>query len=405
YFDIINDEAKGTPILVDLPGPKIRVGDIQGKLDLRSGQKVIFSNKGNGIPVEDPVFFKGVKNNSIILLSDGNIKVKITEVKNDEVKGLVLEGGILTSRKGINIPDIQLPSGITDNDMKLLDEALKLGADFIGLSFVLSKDDIIKVKEKVKDTAWVIAKIEKKNAVEKLKDIVDVSDAVMVARGDLGVEIGLENLPFIQKRIISVSRHSGRPVILATQVLESMVTFPAPTRAEVIDISNSISEGVDAIMLSDETAAGNYPVEAVKTLNEIMTAVEKRIKTIRPPPVTPDDAVAVASVNVAEISKASIIIVHSRSGNSTIRISRLRPKSNIIGICPTEVLARRLKLCWGVFPIISDKNMRDIDDIIIYAENVSRLYGKCGENIVVTGGDPRLEEGRTDFIKLHQIPC
>ncbi|AWR96581.1 pyruvate kinase [Acidianus sulfidivorans JP7] len=401
YFDKIK-ELSNIPILVDLPGPKIRVGIIKDKLILKPGDKVVFS-ENEGIPVEDPIFYSGVKENSIILLSDGIIKIRINKVEKNRVEGTVIEGGILTSRKGINIPDIKLPSGITQNDLNLLKEALDLGADFIGLSFVLSKDDVIKVKNIVKNKAWVIAKIEKKNAVDNLKDIVKVADGIMVARGDLGVETGLENLPFIQKKIIHESRHYGKPVILATQVLESMVNSSIPTRAEVIDIANSVSQGVDAIMLSDETAAGNFPLEAVKTLNEIITAVEKRVKTVRPPPVTGDDAIAVAAVNVAEISKSKFIVVHSRSGISIIRVSRLRPKIPIIGLCPSKELSRKLKLCWGVNPEITNGEINTINDIILYTENIIKKYTKEKGNIVIVGGDPLLNEGRTDFIKLHEI--
>lgn len=403
YFEKIREHTD-SPILVDLPGPKIRVGVLKDKIILKPGDKVVFSDN-EGIPVDDPLFYSGVKENSTILLADGSIKVKVSKVENNRVEGIVLEGGILTSRKGINIPDIKIPSGITQNDLVLLREALSLGADFIGLSFVLSKEDVLKVKAIVGDRAWVIAKIEKKNAVNNLKEIVQVADGVMVARGDLGVEVGLENLPFVQRKIIHEARLYGKPVILATQVLESMVNSPIPTRAEIIDISNSISQGVDAIMLSDETAIGNFPIDATKTLHDIITAVEKRVKSIRPPPVTGDDAIAVAAVNVAEISKAKLIVVHSRSGNSIIRVSRLRPKTPIIGLCPHKELAKKLKLCWGVNPVITSGQMSTINDIIEYSEKIAKERVKCGENIVIVGGDPLLKEGRTDFVKLHEVRC
>ncbi|AWR93410.1 pyruvate kinase [Acidianus brierleyi] len=401
YFDLIKDYAKDASILVDLPGPKIRIGDINGKLDLKSGDKIVFSEK-EGIPVEDPLFYKAVKEGIYILLADGNIKVKIDKVDSDKVEATVIEGGILTSRKGINIPDIKLDSGITDNDLKLLNEALRLGADFIGLSFVISYKDVIKIKNMVKDKVWIISKIEKKSAVNDLHNIIRESDGIMVARGDLGVEIGLENLPFVQKKIIKLSKLNGKPVILATQVLESMVNSPMPTRAEVIDISNSISQGVDAIMLSDETAAGNFPIEAVKYLDNIITAVEKRVKTVRPPPKSSsDDAIAIAAVNVAEVSKSKIIAVHSRSGISAIRISRLRPKVPIIALCPNENIVKKLKLCWGVYPFYV-REVRSLDEITQLVEEYSKDYVKEGESIVIAGGDPKLEEGRTNFIKLHR---
>ncbi len=213
-----------------------------------------------GIVVQEPLFYRSVRPGSEILLADGIIKVRVTEVSNDQVKAIVETSGILTSRKGINIPDMVLETGLTDNDFRLMDEALSLGADYIGLSFVLSENDVIKAKSKIQGRAWVISKIEKSQAVQRLFRIVEESDGVMVARGDLGVEIGLENLPYIQRKIIRTSKLLGKPVILATQVLESMVNSPLPSRAEVIDVANSVYQGVDAIMLSDETAAGTTPL-------------------------------------------------------------------------------------------------------------------------------------------------
>jgi pyruvate kinase len=217
--------------------------------------------------------------------------------------------------------------------------------------------------------------------------------------------VGLENLPFVQRKVIRVSRVYGKPVILATQVLESMVNSPIPTRAEVIDVSNSVAEGVDAIMLSDETAIGNYPVEAVKTLHQVISAVEARTKTVRPQAFTPDDAVAVAAVDLAEISKAKLIVVHSRSGNSILRISRLRPKVPIVGLTPNEGLAKKLRLCWGVYPVLTERPLATLNEVVDYAEEVSKKFVKCGESFVITGGDPTLEEGRTDFVKLHEAKC
>ncbi|MGC9105393.1 MAG: pyruvate kinase [Thermoprotei archaeon] len=403
YFKYVRENSDAS-ILVDLPGPKVRVGELREKVVLKPGDKVVFS-PNEGIPIEDPLFYSGVKVGGYVLIADGTVKVRVTRMEKDRVEGVVIEGGVITSRKGVNVPDIAIPSGVTERDLELLKEALELGADFVGLSFVLSKDDVLKVKEIVRDKAWVIAKVEKKEAVDRLEEIVRVSDGVMVARGDLGVEVGLENLPFVQRKVIRVSRKYGRPVILATQVLESMVNSPTPTRAEVIDVSNSVAEGVDAIMLSDETAIGNYPVEAVKTLHQVISAVEARTKTVRPQALTPDDAVAVAAVDLAEVSRAKLIIVHSRSGNSILRISRLRPKVPVIGLTPSEGLARRLRLCWGVYPVLTERPLATLNEVVDYAEEVSKRFVKCGESFVITGGDPNLEEGRTDFVKLHEAKC
>jgi pyruvate kinase len=403
YFDLIKDTKKEIPILVDLPGPKIRIGDLKESILLKQGDRVIFSQK-EGLPVEDPKFFQLVKENTDILIADGNIKIKITKVGNDFAEGYVIEGGILTSRKGINIPKINLDSGITKTDLLLLDEALKLGADYIGISFVLSEKDVLEIKKITKEKAWVISKIEKVQAIRNLRKIIYESDGVMIARGDLGLEIGLEKVPFIQKRIIKISKLLGKPVILATQVLESMVNNPMPTRAEVTDITNALIEGVDAILLTDETAEGNYPIEASKFLSNIINYSEKRIKhSSSLPTKDPDDAIAFATINVADISKVKIIIVHSRSGNSILRVSRLRPSVPIIGICPSKELARKLKICYGVIPFYSKRKMKNINEIILYSERFVRKKFRYKGRIVITGGDPVLKEGRTDFIKLHEI--
>ena len=402
YFDAIREVSEDLPVLVDLPGPKIRIGEVDKEIFLRPGDKIIFSQK-EGIPVEDIKFYKMIEFNTELLIADGNIKIRITAVEDDYAEGIVIEGGIIRSRKGINVPHIKLESGVTENDLRLLDEALKLGADFIGVSFVLNEKDVLKIKERTKDKAWVISKVEKLQALNNLKRIVKVSEGIMVARGDLGLEIGLEKLPFVQKRIIEESKNEGRPVILATQVLSSMINNPIPTRAEVTDIVNAINEGVDAILLTDETAEGKYPVEATKYLNQIISYGEKRIKYKRPHPRDEiDDAIALATIDIAEISKAKLIFVHSRSGNSIMRVSRFRPRVPIIGLCYSKELEKRLSLCYAVMPVRLNKKIKSINEIIKYCEDFAKKNKYKGK-IVIAGGDPQLGEGRTDFIKLHEV--
>ncbi|MEM4131055.1 MAG: pyruvate kinase, partial [Metallosphaera sp.] len=278
-----------------------------------------------------------------------------------------------------------------------------LGADYIGLSFVLSENDVIKAKEKINNRAWVISKIEKNQAVNRLFKIVEESDGVMVARGDLGVEIGLENLPYVQRKIIKVSKLLGKPVILATQVLESMVSNPLPSRAEVIDVANSVYQGVDAIMLSDETAIGQYPFEAIQYLNNIIKSSEDKVKPMRPSPMkSTDDAVAFSSVSLSELSKSEVIAVHSRSGLSVIRVSRLRPKASILAFTPDPVVARRVKLCWGVYPLTLNENPGDLNELVTTLDKKCRELGVRG-NLVIVAGDPKMESGRTNLLKLHHI--
>lgn len=398
YFNIINGRA---PILVDLPGPKLRIGDLDvDKITLNRGEIVEFGEK---IPIEDPLFFKLIKEGSEVLIADGRIRVKIVEKGDKYAKGIVEEGGILTSRKGINIPDSDIPVGLTERDIILLQKALKLGATFIGLSFVTSPDEIQKVKELVKDSVWVIAKIEKKSALKNLKKLIKVADGVMVARGDLGVEVGLANLPQIQRKIVKLARVYGKPVVLATQVLESMVTSPIPTRAEVIDVANSIIQGVDAIMLSDETAMGQYPVDAVKTLHELIQNVEKSFKPKPPPPLKNiDDAIAYSSVSSANLSSARCIIVYTRTGSTALRVSRLRPLVPIISLTSTKEVYERLKICYGVYPVKLDETLNSLDKIVEKSKEIAKQYRIRG-NVVVSAGGPNDTEGTTRFLKVEEI--
>ncbi|MEM3221148.1 MAG: pyruvate kinase [Saccharolobus sp.] len=403
YFDLIKDYAPEAGILVDLPGPKFRLGDLKQQIEIKKGDKIVFSQK-DGIPVDDELFYLAVREGSYVLIADGMIRIKVISVSKDRVEGIVEEGGILLPRKGINIPNVKIKSGITENDLKLLRRALQLGADYIALSFVINEDDVIKIKEIVKDNAWVIAKIEKSDALKNLVSITKKADGIMVARGDLGVETGLENLPIIQRKIVRVSRVFGKPVILATQVLTSMINNPLPTRAEIIDISNSIIQGVDAIMLSDETAIGSYPVECVKVLHNIINNVEKNIKhrPIRPLS-SEDDAIALAAINAYKISKADIIIAYSRSGNTILRISRLRPEKEIIGICPSPKLSKRFRLCYGVIPITINENLESIDEIISKALETAEKIDMKAKKLVIVGGDPKQQQGKTNFIIIKSL--
>ncbi|BBG24139.1 pyruvate kinase [Sulfuracidifex tepidarius] len=396
YFQKVRETK--VPILVDLPGPKLRIGDLKSRVVLKKGDKVTFSQI-DGIPVEDPLFYEAVQEGHDVLLADGTIKVRILTVEKDRVEGEVIEGGVLTSRKGINIPEARLKAGLTENDIKLMKEAIDLGSDFIGLSFVLGPEDVKRAKEIVGEKSWIVSKIEKKEAVSRITEIVSFTDAVMVARGDLGVEIGLENLPIVQRKIVRISRNAGKPVILATQVLESMVNSPVPTRAEVIDVANSIVEGVDAIMLSDETAAGNFPLESVKYLHDTIMAVEPHVRAKRPKGDNEDDAIAIAGVKAAYLSSAEAIAVHSRSGASVVRVSRMRPRQRILGLCPDEKMARKLALCWGVSPFVV-KKVDNLNEIVKIVEETTLKLGLKGK-VVILGGDPTQEEGKTNFLMIR----
>mgnify|MGYP001772544390 CR=1 FL=1 len=398
YFDLVKDRV---PILVDLPGPKLRVGEIKGgQITLKRGDIVKFGN--DWIPVEDPLFFKLIKEGTEVLIADGKIRVKITKVGDSTAEGIVEEGGLLTSRKGINIPDADIPLGITQRDLELLKEALELGATYIGLSFVVSDEDIRKVKEIVKGRAWVIAKIEKKAALKNLKKIVKEADGVMVARGDLGVEVGLPNLPQTQRRIVKIAREYGKPVILATQVLESMVNSPIPTRAETIDVANSISQGVDAIMLSDETAMGKYPIEAVKTLNELIISVERTFKPRKTHVYkNVDEAVAYSAVIASILSSAFAIVTYTRSGSTALRISRFRPLVPIITLTPSDDLVKKLRICYGVYPKKVDR-LKSLDEIVNKAKEEAEKLGKKGFIVIVGGACTDISD-TTRFLKVEEL--
>ncbi len=399
YFEIIKTEAPNSSILADIPGPKLRVGDLPSPITVKKGDKIIF---GDQIPVSDNIFFKLIKPGMEVLIADGTIKVTINEVEDSRAVATVDEGGVISSRKGINIPDVQSNIGLSERDLELAQLAIDEEADFLGLSFVLSANDIKNLREKVKDNVWIIAKIEKKGAVNNLSEIVKEADGVMVARGDLGVEVGLENLPKIQARIIKKARLYGKPVILATQVLESMVNSPVPTRAEVIDVANSVIEGVDAIMLSDETAIGKYPLEAVKTLENLIRSSERNFNPrLYPPLKSYNDAIASAAVTAAQLASAKAIIIYTRTGSTALRIIRQRPKTKIIAMTPNHKLARKLKVCWGIEPIEIEP-LNSIDSIIEHARQLveKKNLVKIGDVIVIASGT---EELATDFVKVEII--
>jgi pyruvate kinase len=403
-FNLVKDV--GGAVLIDLPGPKIRVGDLSSPILLKEGEKIRFSAYGNGIPV-DREFFHYASEGGEIFLADGIIKLKVLEIKDGNAICIVEKGGVLTSRKGINIPDIKEGIEVTERDLDLLNKWAKFNPDFIGLSFVRTKHEILKVKSILNEkdcSAWVISKIEKKQALENLEGIVSNSDGIMVARGDLAVEIGIEKLPEAQIRIINISRAYGKPVILATQVLESMVSNVIPTRAEIIDVSNSVISGVDAIMLSEETAIGKYPLEAIDTLNKIIVSVEVKIPKQIKPTKNIDDAIAYNAVRLAEMIKAEAIVAASRSGKTVLRVARHRPTMPILGLIVNDKVLKKMELVWGVMGLKVGQ-LPDLESLIYLSNEKVKEVGlaKIGDYIVIVTGDPREPEGRTNILKVHKV--
>ncbi len=406
-------------ILQDLPGPKLRVGRLAVEpLHLRRFDRVTLTTKPTSargkIPISYPELPKAVKKGDLVFLADGSIRIEVLSTKRGEVEGRVLSSGDLTSGKGVNLPRlrIRLPA-ITDQDKRHLKLGLENDVDIIAVSFVQKAEDIRVSKKLVKDgggETFVVAKIEKREAVEDLEAIVRESDGVMVARGDLGVELNLERVPIIQKRIIHEANKLGKPVITATQMLESMVSSPTPTRAEVTDIANAILDGTDAVMLAEETAVGKYPVAAVEFLVKVAQETEKFL----PREISParhawhgrsqEDALALAACETALEVSAAAIVAPTRTGQTARRVSKYHPPLPIVALTSSEKVQRQLLLSWGVHAILTQE-FNSTEAIFREAEKAVKGsgYAKKGECFVIVAGDPKGPTGRTDLVKIHSI--
>ncbi len=406
-------------VLEDLPGPKLRVGRLAVEpLHLRRFDRVTLTTRPSlakgKIPVSYPDLPKAVKKGDQVFLADGSIRIEVLRTRREEVEGRVLDGGDLTSGKGVNLPRlrIRLPA-ITDQDVKYLRFGLENEVDIVAVSFVQKAEDIRIAKRLVKEASgeiFVVAKIEKREAVEDLEAIVRESDGVMVARGDLGVELNLERVPVIQKRIIHEANKLGKPVITATQMLESMVSSPTPTRAEVTDVANAILDGTDAVMLAEETAVGKYPVAAVRFLVKVAQETEKFL----PQEISPtrhewhersqEDALALAACETALEVSAAAIVAPTRTGQTARRVSKYHPSLPIVALTSSEKVQRQLLLSWGVHAILT-KEFDSTEAIFREAEKAVKGsgYAKKGDRIVIVAGDPKGPTGRTDLVKIHSI--
>jgi len=418
---ISSELNKPVAILQDLTGPRIRIGNLKDNMvALKNG--AIFKLTIEDIVGDEEKFSVNYKNlpreikkGDTILIADGSVKAEVISKSKTEIKCKVIAGGFISSKKGINLPftKLKIPS-LTAKDVKDLELGIKYNVDFIALSFVRRGDDIKKVKEVISNRGAlipVIAKIEKPEAVKNIDEIIQVSDGLMVARGDLGVEIPIEEIPQIQKMIISKANVCGKPVITATQMLKSMVENPEPSRAEVTDIANSVLDGTDAMMLSEETAMGKYPVNAVKIMSKIAESAEKNLpyqkifynedkrkeKTI-------PDAISHAACLTALDLDAKAIIAPTQSGYTAIQVSRFRPRQIIIAVSPDIKTVRKLSLCWGVYPLLID-NFRDTDDMIEKAKKASLTSKlvKVGDIVVMTAGLPVGKSGTTNLIKAFVL--
>lgn len=424
---------RNTAIILDLQGPKIRVSDLKNKIRLERKQKVIFtvannydyshSGINNIIKVTYDKFIEDIKKGSRIFIDDGLIECKVLDINIPKKSAVceVITGGLLNSNKGINIPGVPISAdSVTKKDLEFLNLGLKLEVDFIAQSFVRNSYDIEKIKRVIsgkKSHAMVIAKIEKLEAVDNFDSILNSADAVMVARGDLGIEMDPEEIPNIQKRIIKKANMLGKPVITATQMLDSMMRNPRPTRAEVSDVANAIIDGSDSVMLSGETAVGKYPLESLKMMVKIInkteasldydtilrnnTIMRKKLKIDRN---TITEAISFASCEIANMLNAKAIISSTESGHTARQVSKNRPRSMIIGASPNQRVVRQLMISWGVVPA-KTKFTKNIDMMIDESINVSKKlkYINIGDRVVITAGVLVNKPGSTNLINVKEV--
>jgi pyruvate kinase len=402
-------------ILVDLQGPKLRVGEFSSETaDLVEGETFRFDrNEDPGsvqrVHLPHPEIFKAVEPGHVLILDDGKLRLIVSEATSDTITAEVVVGGPLASRKGISLPDTILPFGaMTDKDRMDLEQAVNLGADWIGLSFVQRSDDVAEARKLSRGRVAIMTKIEKPAAIEHLDAILELSDGLMVARGDLGVEMPLEQVPGLQKRITQACRSAGKPVVIATQMLESMITAPVPTRAEVSDVATAVFEGADAVMLSAESAAGQYPVEAIATMDKIATEVEQDanyhniIRTLQlEPEATGADAISAAARTIAETLNLAVIVCYTGSGSTGLRAARERPHQPIVALTPIAATGRRLAMVWGLHCVLTS-DAEDLDEMVDKACRISYQEGfaQPGQRIIVSAGVPLGTPGATNMLRV-----
>lgn len=405
-------------LLADLQGPKLRIGTFENdSIDLEKGQKFRFdlddapgNNTRVGLP--HPEVIKIMKVGDDILLDDGKVRARITKKDRKGLDTEIISGSKLSNHKGFNIPGVVLPiEALTDKDKKDMEAALDMGVDWIAQSFVQRPEDVALASKLIDGRAFLMAKIEKPSALEAMDEILEIVDGVMLARGDLGVEIPPEDVPSVQKRIVRQVRHAGKPIIVATQMLESMVEDARPTRAEASDVATAVYDGADAVMLSAETAVGKHPIEAVSIMNRICERTEadehyRRIMDTDHPETEndPSDAITVAATHVAEDIGAACIVNYTTSGSTTLRTVRQRPNVPVLCLTQSIQTARRLMLSFGVRTIY-------ITDVSSFAETVARAtglviekgYGQKGDKIVLTAGVPFGVSGTTNVLRIAEV--
>ncbi|MDB5662129.1 MAG: pyruvate kinase [Sphingomonas bacterium] len=410
--------GRPTTVLVDLQGPKLRVGTFAaGSVELHVGASFVLDTDptpGDATRVRLPhsEIFAALEPNARLLLDDGKMVLRVLEVEPTRIVTRVEVGGVLSNHKGLNVPDVVIPmAAMTDKDRADLAFALDNGADWVALSFVQRPEDVAEARRLIGGRAALLAKIEKPAAVERLDEILELADAVMVARGDLGVELPPERVPPLQKRIVETARRLGKPVVVATQMLESMIKSPSPTRAEVSDVATAIYDGADAVMLSAESAAGDWPVEAVAMMNSIAIAVEAdpgyhaRIHfTETLPDATTADALSFAANQITTTVSAKAIVCFTLSGSTARRISRERPSVPLLVLTPKVQTARRLGLLWGSHAVRT-RDVKDFEEMVGKAKRMALRHGlgKAGDRIVIMAGVPFGMPGSTNVLHVVRL--
>ncbi|HUW72734.1 MAG TPA: pyruvate kinase [Methyloceanibacter sp.] len=405
-------------ILVDLQGPKLRIGKIDsGSIRLTQGDILSFVRReaigGLGrVQLPHPEIFEAVERGHTLLLDDGKLKLRVVEASDVRIDAEVLTSGLLGSRKGISLPDTVLPfSALTDKDCADIECAMTLGVAWVALSFVQRPEDIAQARKLSRGRTAIMAKIEKPSAVNHLKEILELADGIMVARGDLGVEMPVEKVPGLQKQISRAARNAGKPVVVATQMLESMIYAPVPTRAEVSDVATAVFEGADAVMLSAESAVGKYPVDAVETMDRVAMEVERDplyaaiIHAQRiDPQATDADAISAAARTVAETLNLAAIVCYTASGATSLRAARERPQQPILALTPIPATGRKLAIVWGLHCVLTD-DPRNLDDMVAKACRIAyqEEFALPGQQVIISAGVPLGKSGATNLLRIAEV--
>jgi pyruvate kinase len=430
---VLSARREAAAVLLDLQGPRIRIGNLQVPIKLEPGRRVVFAPEEAAKPGEIPTTYddlaRDVRVGARILLDDGLLALEVRGVQEERVEAVVHYGGELRAHKGMNLPGLEVSApALTEKDIEDVKQAVALGVDYIALSFVRRPEDIEQLRALVPRGVKLVAKIEKDTALKNLCGILEASDAIMVARGDLGVELPFEEVPLIQKQIIRESSLHGKPVITATQMLESMIHAPRPTRAEASDVANAILDGTDAVMLSAETAVGQYPLEAVQAMDRIAREMESQRQTRgvtidaalgrrssgdgvlthhRSPPSGPirtEDAIAVAVCAAAEMLSAPLIVCFTSSGFTARKVATCRPTVPVFACTPEPETFRQLSLVWGVTPALTEHST-NYDTMLAAARQqiLERQLAQPGERLVVTAGVPFDMPGTTNLLKVEAV--